>query len=480
MTRASLLAPAIACAALLAQPTAAQEAAAVDGDLSITVDEGIAPSLLDLLLALEQVDHATLLIGEGARAALAETPCGLTESVLIEGDEVLTFVEELLRWGGFVISELGEADGALIGVHWVRGEDGSNARYRAVDAEWLAKLSGHAALLVETIVELPHLDARQATTSLRALLRAEWCNTMISAGERTILLRGPAKDVAEWVSMLGRLEDIAAAATAEHAGARQALAAPAEEPEVAMQEPAQEPARAREQAPVPEPDPNAPRSALEGAELLLAALSDVGQAHDVKLLKLGADVREDRSGPHVALSFDVVGAGANGLEATAVLLALKDAIQARAPDAEVRFYNTSEVAPEEEQARHKVHANGARVTFPPFVPREAPPALAGAGELKPAFLVRQAAVDPEHEIGIVNLKTKHLGQRDGTQTIEIQVDPVGGKKMYGLSDVRGFLADLDHPDSPFSVSSLTIFDRGRDSGTRYWDFHASVVARTTM
>ena len=168
-------------------------------------------SLYELVEAWADFEGHTVTLSELARTRLEETRTGLSGSLAVPAERVRGLVEDLLLWNGFAVSQVRALEPVVFGIHDGRVDDRHNARFLQLEPEELAAQPQLAALLVETIAVADGIDARQLTTSMRALMGRSWYDAALCTGDDFILLRGTAADVRM------RLAWIAGAVRVEHA-----------------------------------------------------------------------------------------------------------------------------------------------------------------------------------------------------------------------------------------------------------------------
>lgn len=228
-----------ACAATQAEPTApprsASEAAttraarAADPDadppalralfpatrepLRIEVNEaGEAPTYAWLVEELERIGGVHLLSSPETRHVLNRKALGLLSTLEIEPESVWPTANALLRAGDFALVQSGSSPSLLSVVSLDTNERNAvRAGARNVAPEDLEAYARYPALLVRTVIELPHLDVRTLANSLRTILTDANTEQIVPLGATDALLVVGFSDCVHDVVALVRTADEQAA-----------------------------------------------------------------------------------------------------------------------------------------------------------------------------------------------------------------------------------------------------------------------------
>ena len=76
-----------------------------------------------------------------------------------------------------------------------------------IDAADAPHYAQHPALLVQTTVDLPNVDVRQASTSLRAMMTDTTTQTLLPMGHSSMIIAGTGRHVANMVAMLRDIDE---------------------------------------------------------------------------------------------------------------------------------------------------------------------------------------------------------------------------------------------------------------------------------
>lgn len=175
--------------------------------LTIVAQGDQAHTMLDVLVELSASANQNITVSEPTRAALKSLSPGLLADVVVPPEEVYSFVSSLLYRHGFVVSELRSGTPSLIAVQGGR-ERGQSMLYglswTRVPLDRIDEFRDHPAFLIETVATFEHLDVRQMTTSLRALMTDNRLQSLLNVGNsNSVIVRGPAAGVADLLALMG-------------------------------------------------------------------------------------------------------------------------------------------------------------------------------------------------------------------------------------------------------------------------------------
>lgn len=202
LTLRSLGAPAQAFEgeALLAPANAALEVP-LDGEGEL--------ALADVLAGFQQVTDWTLLMSDETRRLVQQTTLHASGPLRAEPARVTAAVEAVLASGGFVWTLVRDEPPRLMSVRSLDTNARTSTREDAifVPAEEIARFADHPALLVETLVTLPHTDVRTLSNSMRGMVVDPNLLQIAPMGNSNeLLLQGTGRSVAEIVSMLSTVD----------------------------------------------------------------------------------------------------------------------------------------------------------------------------------------------------------------------------------------------------------------------------------
>jgi hypothetical protein len=187
------------CAALLTATPALVETPdilpAAKAGFTIDVKGDSEPSLLDIVGEYQRVTGLNLVIAKDVRDGLSKAETGLRQSLVVPQEKVHTLVETFLAQGGYCTALLHPSDPVLVAVKKMQGTSiSANAVY--VDAEKLASVAKHPALLCWTVFDLDALEVGEITNRLQAQWEETDFHIVIAFGSsHRVLLMGKGSDV---------------------------------------------------------------------------------------------------------------------------------------------------------------------------------------------------------------------------------------------------------------------------------------------
>jgi hypothetical protein len=157
-------------------------------------------SLGDLLADFTRVTGQHIVMTESTRTAMQQMPVVIGGTGDIPPDEVYPFVEGLLFFHGFFTAQLKGGSRPLLGVYSQR--EANLAPRKAVKEEDLGKYADHPAFLIQTVIELPYVDVRQLSTSMRGMLRDTNTQMLLAVGDHGVVLAGTGQFVTEAAKLI--------------------------------------------------------------------------------------------------------------------------------------------------------------------------------------------------------------------------------------------------------------------------------------
>lgn len=219
-----LLSPVLAAGCLLAptqKPAAAIPATASDpfpqptAGITITVSPKEDMKLEKLVDEFSRVTGITILADADAKPALKNGTTGLNRSVEVPLGEVYSFVESVLVQNDLILVVLHDHEPRLFALHSLAqggGQRGGTMRDAAlyVSSKDIALYGQHPAILVTTMIDMPHTDVRTISNSMRTMFTNANTQQIIPVGNsNSLILTGFGTAVAGWVRMLQEVDDVA-------------------------------------------------------------------------------------------------------------------------------------------------------------------------------------------------------------------------------------------------------------------------------
>lgn len=191
-------------AQLFATPTAS---------LEIPVGEDDDYSLADLLDEYAHVTGIHVSASTPTANALAATPVGLTDTLVVRAEAVHAVVQGLLCQHGFAVSALHTAQPGIAWIVSPHLDGGLRPPAIPIDASDVALLDDYPACLVSVAMSFEGVDARVLPTLMRPLIDYSM-SRMVAFGPELALFSGRAVDVQGWIGAL-RAAEAAAGASRE-------------------------------------------------------------------------------------------------------------------------------------------------------------------------------------------------------------------------------------------------------------------------
>ena len=180
--------------------------------IQIQVADGADMKLEKLLSEFSRVTGMTLQIGPEVRADLSKASTGLNRSIEVPAEQVYPVVETILSRNGFAL-QLEHAGVPVIASLCSLHQGGSGLRTWAlfVDAKNIDRWAEHPAVVITTMLDLPHTDVRTLSNSMRTMFTDANTQQIIPAGNtNTLILTGFGPNVASIARMLSMVDEAAA------------------------------------------------------------------------------------------------------------------------------------------------------------------------------------------------------------------------------------------------------------------------------
>lgn len=173
-------------------------------DLLISIGGDATPSLADVLKSFEEICAHNLHISAETRAHLKNVSTGLSRSVTIPAREVYSFVSTLLDDSGFLMMETRSAEPRLLSIYSLSSQERNQvrSRARAVPLDEVYRYERHPAMVIQTVLEIEHIDARQLTNAMRSIIVDPNTEQAVPIWENSILLVGRGPQVADWIRLI--------------------------------------------------------------------------------------------------------------------------------------------------------------------------------------------------------------------------------------------------------------------------------------
>ncbi len=171
------------------------------------------PTLQSLVDAYAGLMGWQLIEGPDTRNQLRTLRCGFNPPVEVAPDHVHAFVESVLKANDFVLGFAHAKDPVLLSVRSTNVAGRGNPRADApfVPAAELPQWTAHPDFLITTCVELPGVDVRTLSNSMRQMFSDQQTQQIIPVGNTDgLIVTGFGSEVADIATMLRSLSDAAA------------------------------------------------------------------------------------------------------------------------------------------------------------------------------------------------------------------------------------------------------------------------------
>ncbi len=171
------------------------------------------PTLQSLVDAYAGLMGWQLIEGPDTRNQLRTLRCGFNPPVEVAPDHVHAFVESVLKANDFVLGFAHAKDPVLLSVTSTNVAGRGNPRADApfVPAAELPQWTAHPDFLITTCVDLPGVDVRTLSNSMRQMFSDQQTQQIIPVGNTDgLIVTGFGSDVADITTMLRSLSDAAA------------------------------------------------------------------------------------------------------------------------------------------------------------------------------------------------------------------------------------------------------------------------------
>ncbi len=177
-------------------------------------DNGNEMSMFDLCAAYAQVTGQRATYGEDTESLLKQRRVKLDRSLDVEPEDLQLVFETMMIGSDFVIIPVLGEPTPIFHVDSLQGAGRSNLRANAtyVDPDDAVILENHPAVLFTTTVQLPNVDVRQLSNSMRTMITDANTQQMLPAGSsNSMVLVGFGSNLSALRSMLLIINDAAGA-----------------------------------------------------------------------------------------------------------------------------------------------------------------------------------------------------------------------------------------------------------------------------
>jgi hypothetical protein len=154
-----------------------------------------------------QLSGQHLSVSDGTRQRMGGHRIRLREDVTVPEDEVYSFIEAALIEADLYIAPVKGGEVPILGVYWLNERSFQTAEPLHVEQGDVAAYAEHPALLISTMIQLPHTDTRTLQTQLRAKITNSTVQSMISTGRHNLMLTGAGSYVAGLVQSLFEIDE---------------------------------------------------------------------------------------------------------------------------------------------------------------------------------------------------------------------------------------------------------------------------------
>jgi len=177
-------------------------------------------SLLDMVTEYGRLTNQEILITKETMGYLRSEGTGLRRSMVIPKAEVQAVFEHVLKASDYVLFVLREEKPRLLSIVSLMSGARNTVRKSAlfVPTEDLERWGAHVAVLITTVIHLPHTDVRQLSNAMRTMIPDANTQQMMPAGNtNSVVLTGFASNVVALAHMLRTIDEAAAAEVLEPA-----------------------------------------------------------------------------------------------------------------------------------------------------------------------------------------------------------------------------------------------------------------------
>jgi type II secretory pathway component GspD/PulD (secretin) len=193
---------------------------APNAGIQVAIADGVDMKLQKLLDEFSKVTGVALLMDQETRGDVQKSTTGLNRSIEVPASEVYSVVETILLQNGFFLVAVHDRDPKIASLVSINQGGNRSGVFRSsallVSARDIEFYSRHPAVLVTTVLDLPHTDARTLSNSLRSMFTDANTQQIVPVGNsNTLIVTGFGSSVANIVRMLQVADEASARASAE-------------------------------------------------------------------------------------------------------------------------------------------------------------------------------------------------------------------------------------------------------------------------
>jgi hypothetical protein len=195
--------------------------------LTVTADGG--PTIEQLVAEYERVTGLHVVASPETRSIMRQSRTGLARDLDVPASRVYEVVESIFAANSYALTQLTREEPRMLAIHSLNTNERNTIRSKSllIPVAEVEAYARHPALLVHTAVDLPLIDVRTLSNSLRTLLTDTHTEALIPLGNSNqLVVGGYASFVAETVRML----QVAHEAEQRNLDARRAEQAQREQP----------------------------------------------------------------------------------------------------------------------------------------------------------------------------------------------------------------------------------------------------------
>lgn len=182
-------------------------------------DEWDRMSILDLIREYEEITQQVALLDEDTYGLARQRRVQASTGMVVEPEDAQYVFESLLIASDFVLTAPGSLEKPMFKVASLQSQGRSSLRSGAttIPASRLDEARRHPAVLFTTTIELPHVDVRQLSNTLRTMVVDANTQQILPAGTtQSMVLVGFGDWIASMADRLRAIDDAAAAEEEAH------------------------------------------------------------------------------------------------------------------------------------------------------------------------------------------------------------------------------------------------------------------------
>ena len=173
----------------------------------LVVEAQDAPSItmMDFLRSYTDVTGQNVVLSSETEQLLESQKLGLIGAVTVPPAELQSFFETMLIEHDFTLRLVRDREPRVLGIDSLKTQARNTIRAHArfISVDHLEAMRDHPAMLVTTVVSLPHTDVRQLSNSMRTLITDANTQQMLPAGNtNSMIITGFGSSVAQIVDAL--------------------------------------------------------------------------------------------------------------------------------------------------------------------------------------------------------------------------------------------------------------------------------------